>query len=183
MNTTSRPAVIVGVSGSKASSRALLWAAQEARRRHARLRVVRTWDPEFDAVYASAGERLTPDQQREAASGSLAAAVLTAFGSQTPDGMVTELAEGIAERALADLSVGADLLVLGSAALTTPTGRSIGPVVRGCLSRAHCPVVVVCPEEQEASRPEPAGLHAVLRARVSRLDPSPVKEPGGCADR
>jgi hypothetical protein len=25
-------------------------------------------------------------------------------------------------------------------------GRSIGPVIAGCLSRAHCPVVVVGPE-------------------------------------
>jgi hypothetical protein len=35
--------------------------------------------------------------------------------------------------------------VLGSAAGLV-SGRPIGPVIRACLSHAHCPVVVVGPE-------------------------------------
>jgi len=59
----------------------------------------------------------------------------------------------VAERVLVDLSAGADLLVLGSASGLTD-GRSIGPVIRGCLSRAHCPVVVVGPEGPPGSEPD-----------------------------
>lgn len=46
--------VVVGVSGSSASAGALRWAADEARRRHAALRVVRSWHAEVHAPYAAA---------------------------------------------------------------------------------------------------------------------------------
>jgi len=49
------------------------------------------------------------------------------------------------ERALVDSSAAADLLVLGSESGLT-AGRSAGPVIRACLSRAYCPVVVISPE-------------------------------------
>ena len=61
--------------------------------------------------------------------------------------MSTEVTEGNPERALVDSSAGADLLVLGAASGQLAS-RSLGPVVRTCLSRAHCPVVVVGPEGQ-----------------------------------
>ncbi len=159
-----QPAVVVGVSGSRASAAALRWAADEARRRHAGLRVVRSWDPEFRAPYAPSDSQPTRAQQREAASDGLAALVRTEFGSETPDGVTTELAQGIAERTLVDRSAGADLLVLGSASRPTPAGRSIGPVIRACLSRAQCPVVVVCAAGQPAGHP-PGWLPSARLAR------------------
>ncbi|HEY5358787.1 MAG TPA: universal stress protein [Streptosporangiaceae bacterium] len=134
-------AIVVGVSGSEASAAALRWAADEARRRHATLRVVRSWDAEFTAPYA-AGRHLTRGQQREAARAELSAQVRTALGSPCPAGVAAELAEGLAERTLVDRSAGAALLVLGSASPAAGTGRSIGPVVRACLRHAQCPVVV-----------------------------------------
>jgi nucleotide-binding universal stress UspA family protein len=136
-----KPAIVVGVSGSEASAAALRWAADEARSRHATLRVVRSWDAEFTAPYA-AGRHLTRGQQREAARAELSAQVRTALGSPCPAGVAAELAEGLAERTLVDRSAGAALLVLGSASPAAGTGRSIGPVVRACLRRAQCPVVV-----------------------------------------
>jgi len=148
-------AIVVGVSGSEASAAALRWAADEARRRHATLRVVRSWDAEFTAPYAAGGD-LSRGQQREAACAELWAQMVTAFGPACPAGVVIELAEGVAERTLVDRSAGADLLVLGSASAGPGTGRSIGPVVRACLSRAQCPVVVVWGPLPTAQRRPPS---------------------------
>ena len=153
-----QPAIVVGISGSEASAAALRWAADEARRRHATLRVVRSWGAEFTAPYAPAGGRLTPGEQRAAAGAGLASQLRTAFGCVCPAGVAAELADGAAERTLVDRSAGADLLVLGSASPPGSSGRSIGrpvgPVVRACLGRAQCPVVVVC-AGQQASQPRP----------------------------
>jgi nucleotide-binding universal stress UspA family protein len=132
---------MVGVTGSSASVAALRWAADEARRRHAELWVVRSWDAEPCAPYAPAGPRPVPAQQL-AARGELTRALRTAFGPELPPELSAELVRGVPERVLIDRSADADLLVLGSAP-PTPAGRPVGPVVRACLHRAQCPVVVV----------------------------------------
>jgi nucleotide-binding universal stress UspA family protein len=142
MSSTRQSAVIVGVSGSRASAAALRWAAAEARRRSARLRVIRSWDRQTHAAYSPAAGWPTPDQQRGAATAELAAEVRAAFGAVVPDEVAAELKEGTAGRTLVDLSADADLLVLGSG---SPAADPVGPVVRACLSHAHCPVVVVRP--------------------------------------
>jgi nucleotide-binding universal stress UspA family protein len=160
MSGMKQPTVIVGVSGSVASAAALRWATDEAGRRGTRLWVIRSWDPEFCAPCAPAAGRLAPGQQRQAASAELAALMRATFGYPVPENVVTELVQGNAERVLVNRSAEAELLVLGSAALPASRARSVGPVVRTCLSRAHCPVVVVSPAEHETARtgavPEPA---------------------------
>jgi nucleotide-binding universal stress UspA family protein len=140
------PAVVVGVSGSAGSADALRWAADEADRRHDMLRVVRSWSAEPRAFYAhpASGPQAAALQHRQASEG-LAATLRAVLGSQPRDNVTSEVVEGMAERVLVDQSAGAELLVLGSAT-DLMAGRSIGPVIRGCLSRAHCPVVVVGPE-------------------------------------
>ena len=157
MDIIRQPVIVVGVSGSLASATALRWAAEEAERRHGQLRIVLIWNPERRAPYAPPigpqGRRL----QRERAGQSLAATVRSVLGPAPRANVTTELVEGMAERALVDRSAGADLLVLGSASGFL-AGRSIGPVIRTCLSRAHCPVVVVGPE----------GLHAALGGEHER---------------
>jgi nucleotide-binding universal stress UspA family protein len=155
MNSPRQPVVMVGVSGSRASASALRWAAAEARRRHARLRIVRAWDPEFGAPYAPPGPRPTPAQQCAAAGAGLADLVRESFGERVPAWVTTELAQGVAERVLVARSGGADLLVLGSASPPAPLARSIGPVIRTCLSRARCPVVVCAADQPAIHRPAP----------------------------
>jgi len=149
MNNVTEPVVVVGVNGSRASAAALRWAAEEADRRHARLRVVRAWNIEFDAPYAPADIRPSPEQQRQAAGEDLDVLLRSVFGSQPPWNLTTELVEGMPERVLAGASAGADLLVLGSATPPFSQARSVGPVARTCLSRAVCPVVVVSPAESD----------------------------------
>jgi nucleotide-binding universal stress UspA family protein len=147
MSSVTEPVMVVGVSGSRASEAALRWAADEADRRQARLRVVRGWSPVVDAPYAPADIRPAPELQRQAAGEALSALLRRVFGARLPQRVTAELAEGIAERLLVAESADADLLVLGSTTPPYSRARSVGPVVRACLRRAHCPVVVISPAE------------------------------------
>ena len=136
--------IVVGVSGSLASRAALSWAAAEARLRRARLHVVRAWDPvRHAAPYAAVDATLTGEEKQTEARHGLAADLRAEFGLAMPDDVTSELAEGTPERVLVARSCGADLLVLGVTDSGWLDGRSAGPVVRACLARARCPVVVI----------------------------------------
>jgi nucleotide-binding universal stress UspA family protein len=143
---TRTPTIVVGVSGSAASAAALRWAAAEAARRHGQLRVVLAWSPERRAAYAPPPHAADPQQQMMRARRVLAAAMQAVLGPMPHDDVTAVIAEGVPERALVEHSAGADLLVLGSASAHALAGATIGPVIRTCLSHAHCPVVVVAPE-------------------------------------
>lgn len=145
MSRTDEHVIVVGVGGSPASAGALRWAVDEARRRQARLRVICSWDPEFPAC-SQAGHPLSPVQQRAAASETLGGLLRTEFGDILPNEVSAELVAGVAEQVLVKRAAGADLLVLGAATPPWGRGRSAGPVLRACLSRARCPVVTVCAE-------------------------------------
>jgi nucleotide-binding universal stress UspA family protein len=99
----------------------------------------------------------------------LADAVRAIFGAIPPDYLITEVVEAQPERALAARSAGTDLLVLGSQSAHGHAGRSLGPVIRTCLSRAHCPVVVVGPEGLSggAAQPNPPGAERALADATS----------------
>jgi nucleotide-binding universal stress UspA family protein len=148
-----RPTIVVGVSGSPASAGALRWAAEESRHLGGQLKVVLIWSAEQRAYYAPPVPAQEPGARRRQASDALAATVDAVLGQRPHCGLSLQAAEGSAERALVRLSAGADLLVLGSATAQL-AGRPLGPVVRTCLSRARCPVVVVGPET--AAGPGPA---------------------------
>jgi nucleotide-binding universal stress UspA family protein len=171
-----QPTIVVGVSGSRAAAAALHWAADEARRRRAWLRAVRTWDPAaHPAPYAIAEGLVTSQQRRAAASSELRAALHVEFGGQIPEYVAAELAEGVPERILRQRSAGADLLVLGAPTLSAGAGNPVGPVVRSCLSRSMCPVVVVSPAADPSALPQ-----ADDPALLSRPHPShPAFGPPG----
>jgi nucleotide-binding universal stress UspA family protein len=183
MNDQRQPTIVVGVSGSRASVAALRWAADEAERRPAGLRVVRSWDPQYRAPYAALDGLLTADQQRAVARQDLAAALCATFGSPAPIGVAAELVKGVAERTLVDLSAGADLLVLGATSRPALSGCSAGPVIRACLSGAHCPVVVVgtqaCSDYDRPSASHPAALRPLAGEALAQ--PSAAAPAGGGA--
>jgi nucleotide-binding universal stress UspA family protein len=156
--TITQPVVLVGFGGSEASCSALIWAAHEARRRAAVLKAIQVWQPHpARAPYAGTGHGTSGLRPRPASADHLAADVHAVLsGALGADAghlvVVAELAEGIAERVLADASADADLLVLGSGgqspvAHSDPliTDRPVGPVVRACLSHCRCPVVIIGP--------------------------------------
>jgi nucleotide-binding universal stress UspA family protein len=74
-----------------------------------------------------------------------------------------EVVDGLAARVLLERCEGADMLVLGTASDSPGAGRSVGPVIRACLRRATCPVVVISAAQDPGQRGEglvrvPAGV-------------------------
>jgi nucleotide-binding universal stress UspA family protein len=72
-----------------------------------------------------------------------------------------EVVDGLAARVLLDRCAGADMLVLGTASDTPGPGRPVGPVIRACLRRATCPVVVIgAAQDPEQHRESPVKVPA-----------------------
>ena len=132
--------IVVGVDGSAESAVALRWACREAGLRGA----------EVHAVHA-----------REAPCHSMASYAVPAQGGSSDDDDMdvmwqsvmpdhisgvqvrTQVVDGLAARVLLEHCQGADMLVLGTVSDTPGAQRSAGPVIRACLRRAECPVVVI----------------------------------------
>jgi len=85
----------------------------------------------------------------------------------------TEVVEGLAARILLDRSDGADMLILGTASDNEDALRSAGPVIRACLRRALCPVVVISVAQDPLAREEAAAQGADVDVQV------PVRVPAG----
>ncbi len=166
-----RPVIVVGFGGSVASVAALAWAAGEASRRGAVLRVIHArQEHPARAPYAGPAGQQPPEPEPTAAQ-RLAAWVRTVTGDLPGADVVTEVVGGAPERALAEASDHADLLVLGAGQVSPVAqpdplivDRPVGPVIRACLSHARCPVVVIGPG---ASAGQP-GSRAAPQPAVSR---------------
>jgi len=144
---TSGGRIVVGVDGTATSPPAVRWAVQEALLRGASLHLIFVRRRYQRAPYSGMAE----DQLRgddDAAGNSLMAAARQQASQTLPmSQLVTELADGSPAKVLIDRSVGAELLVLGSAYPPgLPVGEGtpvIGAVARACLQSAACPVVIV----------------------------------------
>src|SRR5262249_40171398 len=70
--------------------------------------------------------------------------VRTVLADQAPGVQVkVEEVDGLAARVLLDRCEGADMLILGTSGDAPGGLRSAGPVIRACLRRAPCAVVVI----------------------------------------
>jgi nucleotide-binding universal stress UspA family protein len=77
-----------------------------------------------------------------------------------------EEVDGLAARVLLDRCAGADMLILGTSGDGPGGPRSAGPVIRACLRRAPCPVVVISAAQDPMQRLEPAAGAADSRVKV-----------------
>jgi nucleotide-binding universal stress UspA family protein len=139
----SDPAVrrlVVGVDGSAESATALRWACREASLRGAEVHAVHAWE---ESCYPAASYAV-PAQGRRVDFDALWRSVLP-DGVQGIQGVPvrTEVATGLAARVLLERCEGADMLILGTVSNEPGASRSAGPVIRACLRRAPCPVVVI----------------------------------------
>ncbi len=163
--------ILVGVDGSRSATDAVRWAAAEARRRHASLRLVEAfgWMPVDDAddtphVAPSYREVLV-----EAARERLAAAVKVAAEAAPEVEVVTELMTDYPIPRLVAESRAAQLVVVGDRGLAGITGLLIGSVAAGLAAHAACPTVVV-------RGVEPGGPIPTDGPVVVGIDGSPVSE-------
>lgn len=135
-----RPRVVVGIDGSEAARRALLWAADEARVRDADLEVVHAWQhpaPPLGLVLPTIDAGTSESHAR---------GVLDATVAGLGDRSITVepiLAEGPAARLLVEASAGAALVVVGSRGHGGFPGLLLGSVSGQVMHHARCPVVVV----------------------------------------
>ena len=137
--------IVVGVDGSEPSHRALEWAVEEARLRHANLEVVHAWtySPLGTSPYhptmldPSVMERIAHDLL----DGSMATVDTT--GVEVTKSLVCDGAAA----ALVEEGKGADLLVVGSRGRGGFAGLLLGSVSQQVVHHARCPVVII-PAEQ-----------------------------------
>lgn len=145
--------IVVGVDGSTESAVALRWACREARLRGADVHAVHAREAPCHSMasYAVRAEARPGDIDVDGMWRSVMPDVVPGVQVRT------EVADGLTARVLLERCEGADMLVLGTAADGPGASRSAGPVIRACLRRAPCPVVVIGAEQDPAPRKGAAG--------------------------
>jgi nucleotide-binding universal stress UspA family protein len=130
--------VVVGIDGSDAGTRALTWAAEEARLRGAVLQVAHAGDvTSVPASDESTGEPAGYGRQ-------LLADAIASLADDFPDlDVVPVLRDLTAAQLLIELSAEAALLVVGTRGRNRLAGLLLGSVSRSVASHARCPVVLV----------------------------------------
>jgi nucleotide-binding universal stress UspA family protein len=153
--------IVVGVDGSTDSVIALRWACREAGIRDAEVHAVHVREAPLHSIASYAVP--TPvdsyaDDDTEMWKAALADVV--------PGVRVrTETAVGLAARVLLERCQGADMLVLGTAKDVPDQAWSAGPVIRACLQRSPCPVVVISAELETGWGLEAATVPATSQER------------------
>ncbi|GAA4116796.1 universal stress protein [Knoellia locipacati] len=140
---TERPSVVVGTDGSGLSTEAIGYAFAQASLRRLPLTVVHACPSRSSGGYVAPW--LSDDPAARVAEEQAATAEeVTGWSEQYPDVRVRRhVLRADPVKALVDHSRGAELLVVGSRGIGGVSGRLVGSVSQGVLSRAHCPVVVV----------------------------------------
>src|SRR3984893_882229 len=163
--------VVVGVDGSVESVAALRWAVREASLRGAEVPAVHVREEHCHSLASYAVPALSAADDVPAGIGDF---VRSVKADQAPGAEVhVEEVDGLAARVLLDRCAGADMLVLGTSGDAPGALRSAGPVIRACLRRAPCPVLVTGPARAPLQRREPASLSAEASGEVR------VKVPAG----
>jgi nucleotide-binding universal stress UspA family protein len=139
-----QPTVVVGVDGSKASTKAIDFAFEQADARHARVVAVHAWTSPF-LTYADGASMLQFDEDKiRDESKLLVAESVAGAAADHPDvECTTELVTGSAGQALLRRSETADLIVVGSRGHGGFTGLLLGSVSQTVLHHTHCPIAIV----------------------------------------
>jgi nucleotide-binding universal stress UspA family protein len=154
--------IVVGVDGSVESVAALRWACREASLRGAEVHAVHVREERCHSLasYARLARSTAEDVSID-----IDDLVHSVQADQAPGIEVrVEEVDGLAAKVLLDRCVGADMLILGTASDTPGALRSAGPVIRACLRRAPCPVVVISAAQDPMQRREPAA--GAVRVKV-----------------
>ena len=167
--------IVVGVDGSADSVTALRWACREASIRDAEVHAVHVQDaplhrPASYAVPTPADSYGDDDTEMwKAALADVASGVRVR----------TETAVGLVARILLERCKGADMLVLGTANDVPDQAWSAGPVIRACLRRSPCPVVVISAELEAGWGQEAAAMPAASQERQDPRQESRQEVPVG----
>ena len=119
--------ILVGIDGSPASVAAVRWAGREAQLRGMRVHVVYVRDRRLPTPHYAPQPRAGEPAPSPAAGERMQAVVREALGPQPEAGVQMELADGLPARVLIDRSVGAEMLVLGSASPSAASPSAASP--------------------------------------------------------
>jgi nucleotide-binding universal stress UspA family protein len=172
MSVSAMRRIVVGVDGSAESAAALRWACREAALRRAEVHAIYVREaPCYSmASYAVPAQGYPGDMDVEIMWKSVLPEL--APGVQVR----TEVADGLTARVLLESCAGADMLVLGTSGDMPGAGWSPGPVIRACLRRAPCPVVVIsaAQEPPEPRAGENDDTHVSIGLQVGAGAPVPA---------
>ncbi|SNY66075.1 universal stress protein [Paractinoplanes atraurantiacus] len=170
------PAVVVGTDGTACGTAAVEWAAGEARRRGAVLRIVLAYDWDLhDSRFAIGSEYA--DVARNLAETTVAAAHSRARALEPGIKIETDVLPGYAVPRLLEASTGAALLVVGSRGHGGFAGMLLGSVGRKMALQAPCPVVVVRGRNAPAG-PVVAGLDDSDAMLATAFEAAAARETG-----
>ena len=137
--------IVAGVDGSKCSHSALRFALNEARIRHAKLRIVVVWHvplAAYGAGWAPPPPHLLEDS--EAAANEVLEEALQLLKDEAGSVEIEPaVREGQAANVLVEESAKAELLVLGSRGRGGFRELMLGSVSQQCAHHARCPVTIV----------------------------------------
>ena len=162
--------VVVGVDGSGSAYRAVEWAAAEAARRGAELRLVRAFSWTTSERPVRDGGRVAQyrDELLKFARSQVARAARIAADVRPEVETTTQVAIGAPIEVLGSEARRAQLLVLGDRGLGGLAGLLLGSVAVGLAAHGACPVVIV--------RGERAGAGNDESPVVVGIDDSPISE-------
>ena len=142
--------IVVGVDGSGHSQRALAWAMREAAIRHVPLTVLTV----HEAIRGYYSNMVTysddPDRTEELRTmvQQEADKVLAALDGPHPDSVTVKAIHGFPVEELIKAGQDADMIVLGSRGAGGFTRLMMGSVSSQVVLHAHCPVLIVPPEDR-----------------------------------
>lgn len=144
------PPVVVGVDASQTSLRAARFAADEARMRHAPLRLVHARSWPFDGM-AIPPTDLDLQGQLQVGAATVVQLAVDAVAGMLPGELVSTVTEdGDPVTVLEAAATDAQLVVVGSRGVGGVAGLLLGSTANGLVARAHCPVVVL--HDDQAAR-------------------------------
>ena len=144
------PGIIVGVDGSGHSQRALEWAMKEAAIRHAPLTIL-TVHPAIVGYFGSMVPTpvdLEFTEQIQAAVKLEADRVLAGLSGSHPESVTVKAVHGFPVEEFVSASKGADIVVLGSRGAGGFTRMLMGSTAGQVVQHAHCPVLIIPPEDR-----------------------------------
>jgi nucleotide-binding universal stress UspA family protein len=142
--------IIVGVDGSGHSQRALAWAMHEAAVRHVPLTVLAVHEAVRGyysgmAIYADDPART---EDARAAAQTETDKVLAGLAGPRPDSVTVTAVHGFPVEELINAGKDADMIVLGSRGVGGFSRLMMGSVAGQVAQHAHCPVLLVPPENR-----------------------------------
>jgi nucleotide-binding universal stress UspA family protein len=142
--------IIVGFDGSSYSQRALEWAVAEAAIRHAPLAVVTVCQAVagyWGSAVSSPDDPVPAERARQAAHEAVGKA-LAALGDNRPASVTVQAVSGHPADELVAAAGDADMIVVGTRGAGGFARLLLGSVSTHLTHHAHCPVVVIPPDDR-----------------------------------